>query len=273
VPSSSKTLVKNGDTDLQAATDSVPALRRTVLILDLLSSAEKPLLASEITRSLGLPKSTVHGLLNVMMELNLLARNSDGAFRLGPHPMRWTNAFLAKMDIVSVFNAYFAKDTILKRYTMTLTVLDRDDVVYIGCRNSDQPLGQTFRIGMRLPAPFTATGQMFLSEMPDTELQRLFSSDFPAPMTSKSTQNLEQLREELVTTRERGFSVDNGQVCEGMICIGSAVRDHSGKMVAGIATSLMRSEASDDVLSKMGHEIRIASNALSRQLGAAGVPL
>jgi IclR family transcriptional regulator, blcABC operon repressor len=254
---------------LSRSGDSVPALRRTVLILDLVAAAERPLNAAEITRSLGLPKSTVHGLLTVMMELNLLVRNPDGAFRLGPHPMRWTNAFLAEMDVLSVFNEYFAKDTVLKPYTMTLTVLDRDDVVYIGCRNSNQPLGQTFRIGMRLPAPFTATGKMFLSEMPDKELRVLFNSSFPAPMTSRSVRNLDQLMGELAITRDRGYSIDDGQVREAMICIGSAVRDHSGKMIAGIATSLLRIEASDDVLSDMAKEVQRAANALSRNLGAS----
>jgi IclR family transcriptional regulator, blcABC operon repressor len=54
-----------------------------------------------------------------------------------------------------------------------------------------------------------------------------------------------------------------------MICIGSAVRDHSGKMIAGIATSLLRIEASDGVLSDMAKEVQRAANALSRNLGAS----
>ncbi len=146
--------------------DSVPALRRAVLILDLIAKADRPLLAADIARLLDLPKSTAHGLLSVMLELDLLVRNPDGAFHMGPHPMRWADGFLSKMDILAVFKDYFAKDTALSRYTITLTVLDREEVVYIGCRHSDQPLGYMFRIGMRLPAPFTATGKMLLSELP-----------------------------------------------------------------------------------------------------------
>lgn len=254
---------------LSKSNDSVPALRRAVLILDLITKADSPLSAADIARMLRLPKSTAHGLLNVMLELNLLVRNPDGVFHLGPHPMRWADGFLSKMDIVSVFKDYFAKDTALSCYTITLTVLDRDEVVYIGCRDSDQPLGQTFRIGMRLPAPFTATGKMLLSERPDSELPRLFGTGFPSPMTARSVRDVEQLLHELTEIRARGFSIDDGQVRESMICVGAAIRDYTGKAIAGIATSLMRSEASPEIVAELGGMMCKTADTLSKQLGYA----
>ncbi|MEH0071468.1 helix-turn-helix domain-containing protein [Pannonibacter sp. Pt2-lr] len=49
----------------------MPALRRTVMVMDLVSSSAEPLTAADITRALKLPKSTAHGLFAVMQELNL----------------------------------------------------------------------------------------------------------------------------------------------------------------------------------------------------------
>ncbi len=249
---------------------SVPALRRTVLILDLIAASPSPLTAAEITHMLKLPKSTAHGLLNVMLELNLLVRHPNGVFRLGPHPLRWADSFLSDMDVLTAFRDYFAKDTALASYTLTLTVLDGAEVVYIGCRNSDQPLGHTFRIGMRLPAPFTATGKMLLSEIPEDELERMYAHAFPQAMTPRSVASLAALREELRATRERDFSIDDGQIREGMVCVGAAVRDHSGKAVAGVAASLLRSEATNDAITKLGATMRRTAGNLSRQLGYYG---
>ncbi|WP_313618833.1 helix-turn-helix domain-containing protein, partial [Agrobacterium sp.] len=48
--------------------DTVPALRRAVRILDLVSGSPRNLTAAELTRVLDLPKSTAHGLLAVMTE-------------------------------------------------------------------------------------------------------------------------------------------------------------------------------------------------------------
>jgi DNA-binding IclR family transcriptional regulator len=255
------------DTAIGKSVDSVPALRRAVSILDLVTNSSDAMSAADITRAMSLPKSTAHGLLGVMVELGLLVRKQDGTFRLGPHPMRWAHGFLSEMDMVSVFRNYFASDTTLSPYTVTLTTLDRHEVVYIDCRNSDQPLGHTFRIGMRLPATFTATGKMLLSEMSEDKLEALFRANFPSPLTSRSVKNLASLRQELADIRRRGFSIDNGQVREGMICIGTALRDHTRCAVAGIAISLLESETTPALIESLGETMRKSAAILSEQLG------
>ncbi len=108
---------------------------------------------------------------------------------------------------------------------------------------------------------------MLLSELPDEELLRLFEAEFPAPMTPLSVRDLDRLRQELAVIRARGFSIDDGQIREGMICIGAPVRDHSGKAVAGIATSLIQSEASADVVAGLCETVRNAACDLSTRLG------
>lgn len=248
-------------------TDSVPALRRAVAILDMVSSAGGTLNAADITRKAGLPKSTVHGLLNVMTELNLLVKNDDARFTIGAHPMRWANSFLSQMDIVTIFRNYFATEPSLSPYTVTLTIRDHDEVVYIGCRNSDQPLGHSFRIGMRLPAPYTATGKMLLSELSDEALSALFSAGLPPALSAKSVKDINQLKQELAYTRKRGYSIDDGQIREGMICIGAAIRDHTGQANAGIAISLLESEATAQMIEKLGRKMQKAASNLSAQLG------
>lgn len=246
--------------------DTVPALRRATRILDLLAAPGRNLTAAEITRILDLPKSTAHGLLAVMAELDLVARSADGTLRVGSHPLRWANGFLSQLDIVSTFHEYLAQRQELDPYTVTLTVREGGEVVYIGCRNSAQPLGLTFRIGMRLPAPFTATGKMLLSDLGTDELNVLLDS-FPEPLTPRSVSTIPQLELELAAIRARGFSIDDGQIREGMICVGAVIRDYSGAAAAGIAVSLIRSEAGDDKVARLGEELRAAAEALSEKLG------
>ncbi|MGE4482770.1 IclR family transcriptional regulator [Acidocella sp.] len=253
---------------METETESVPALRRAVRVLDYVSSAAKPPNAAEVTRALKLPKSSAHGLIGAMLDLHLLVRADDGCLRPGPYLMRWANGFLAQLDIVSIFQSYFAENPGLARYTVTLTVRDGAEVVYLSCRNSDQPLGVTFRIGMRLPATFTATGKALLAELEDETLENLLTPSFPAPLTSHSVRNIDMLRQELMQMRARGFSIDDGQVREGMICLGAVLRGHDGLAVAGIALSLTRSEATPDMVAALGEELREAATRLSRRFGA-----
>lgn len=246
--------------------ENVPALRRAVRILDILALGKR-LHAADLTRATGLPKSTAHGLLAVMSELKLISKAEDGTFGVGQHPLLWSNAFLSQLDVVSTFQDYLAQHHDLDAYTVTLTVRDGAEIVYIGCRNSSQPLGYSFRIGMRLPAPFTATGKMLLADLSHDDLKNLFAF-FPKPLTSRSVTNLAQLEQELESVRTRGFSIDDGQIREGMVCLGAAIRDHSGAVVAGIAISLTISEASEEKITTLGRTLRQTADALSSKLGA-----
>ncbi len=146
---------------------NVPALVRAHAILDLVrTKAESAPTASELARQLDLPKSTVHGLCATMVNLGILVRRADNSFRIGPHIMRWSNAFVATADLVAEFTAIFDEIDMLTQETITLSVLEGAEVMYIACRNSTLPMGITFRIGMRLPAPLRPRARPILSTMP-----------------------------------------------------------------------------------------------------------
>lgn len=248
---------------------SVPALRRAVAILDYLSDRSDDATAAQITRDLAMPKSTAHGLLQAMEEMGLLRRMPAGTYLVGARPLRWGANFLSRSDLVDAFKQYFATQSALSDLTITMTVLDGADVVYIACTNSAQPLGVTFRPGMRLPAPFTATGKALLATLEEGEIDRILAPAFPAPLTRHSLRNLADLKRDLARQAARGFSIDDGETREGMICLGAPVFNHEGRAVAGLALSLTRSEASAGRMLDLGTRLTEAAGALSRKLGAA----
>lgn len=246
----------------------VPALVRAHAILDLVASADEALTVTELAKRLTLPKSTVHGLCATMVDLGLLVRRSDNSFSIGPHVMRWSNAFVATADLVAGFTAIFDEVDLLTGETITLSVLEGAEVVYISCRNSTLPLGITFRIGMRLPAPFTATGKSILSTMSDEQIRAVMANRWPAPLTSNSVPDIETLIGEMHETRRRGFSIDNGQTRDGMICLGVPVRNALNRVVAGVAVSFLSVDMDQATMTRMATSIQKIAELLSRRLGA-----
>jgi DNA-binding IclR family transcriptional regulator len=246
----------------------VPALVRASRVLDTVMAAEQPLTLSALARQLNLPKSTVHGICRTLTDLGLLVQRNNNSYRIGPHVMRWASAFLAQTDLTTEFAALWDNNNILPSETITLSVLDGRDVTYIGCRNSQSPLGIMFRLGMRLPAPFTATGKAILSTMSDREVMALFANTFPAPLTPRSVKDIDSLLLELAECRRRGFSIDDEQTCEGMYCFGTAVRDATNRAVAGIAVSLLANRISDATIVLAAKSISKIAQQLSIRLGA-----
>lgn len=247
---------------------NVPALVRAHAILDLVTTMDAAPTVSELARLLKLPKSTVHGLCTTMVNLGILVRRSDNSFHIGPHVVRWSNAFVATADLVAEFAAIFDEIDVLTRETITLSVLEGAEVMYIACRNSTLPLGITFRIGMRLPAPFTATGKAILSTMPSNQVKAIMANRWPEPLTGNSVADIDSLLAELDQTRQRGFSIDNGQVRDGMTCLGVPVRNSNNKVVAGVAVSFLSLDVDQPTLNLIAKNITKVADLLSVRLGA-----
>lgn len=246
----------------------VPALVRGASVLDAVMASQQPMTITDLARWLKLPKSTVHGLCTTLVDLNLLARRNGTYFCIGPHVMRWASAFLGQTDLTSEFSALWDELRVLTGDTITLSVLDGPEVIYIACRNAVSPLGITFRIGMRLPAAFTATGKAILSTMTEQQVRAIMLGPWPKPRTPHSVDGIDALLRELEDCRKRGFSIDNEQTLEGMYCFGAPVRDSTGRAVAGIAASSLATQVNGSTTKLAAQGIKTMARQLSLRLGA-----
>lgn len=247
----------------------VPAVERATRILDLVARTKSYPSLSDLSRELGIAKSTVHTLCRTLVELDLLIRRSDQTYQLGPHLMRWSNAFTQQSDVATEFASLWDKETGMPGATITLTVLEGAEVVYIAARNSAVSHSLVdFRAGMRLPAAFTATGKAFLSLMSEFEVKKLYPQGLPEPRTPHSVQSVEALLKQLRETRKRGYSIDNQEVAEGIICFGASVLDSRNVPIAGVAVSLLAEDVTEKEREPIIGNIRRIATRLSTRMGA-----
>jgi DNA-binding IclR family transcriptional regulator len=158
---------------------------------------------------------------------------------------------------------------LLKDEALNLSVLSGNGVLYVACRNGSSPLGLSFRMGMSLPAVFTATGKAMLSTFPVEEVEELCNGTWPKPFTPASVRSLKAFKRELEEVRERGYSIDNGQLRQGMFCFGAPVFGaNSDTAIAGLAVGLLSVEVSKETAARYGGDVQRLANELSRRLGA-----
>ncbi len=248
---------------------AAPAVNRAARILDLLAESDGPLGLADLSRAMDVPKSSLHGLCATLTQLRLISRSDNGLMTVGPHVMFWANAFLGRADIAQEFGSVCRESGIMPDETITLSVLDGAHVVYVACHNGSRPLGIQFRIGMRLPAQFTATGKAMLATMPDSEVEERLRGAWPTKMTATSTPNMAAFRRELSETRERKFSIDDGQIREGMHCFGAPVFDANNRVIAGVAVSMLSHDLNQKSMKQAGEAMRKIANKLSERLGAS----
>jgi IclR family transcriptional regulator, blcABC operon repressor len=248
----------------------VPALVRAKRILDHLSVDGRTEGVSELARSLSLPKSSIHGLCTTLADLGVLARVGPAQFSIGPHVLAWANAFQSQSSLVAEFQRLsMGRRAILKDEALNLTVLSGSSVLYVACRNGSSPLGLSFRTGMSLPAVYTATGKAMLSTFPSEEVDELYGDNWPKGFTKSSVRSLKAFKRELEEVRSRGYSIDNGQLREGMFCFGAPVFGaDSQTAIAGIAVGLLSVDVTRETAERYGNDVLRFANELSRRLGA-----
>ncbi len=256
---------------VSSADRQVPALVRAKRILDHLSSEGRLMGVSDLARELDLPKSSIHGLCKTLTELGVLARVGPSQFAIGPHVLSWANAFQSQSSLAAEFQRLAQEDeSSLKDEALNLTVLNGDQVMYVACRNGSSPLGLSFRIGMSLPAIYTATGKAMLSTYPAKEAEAISASTMSKPLTRSSVRSMKAFKRELEEIRQRGYSIDNGQLREGMYCFGAPVFGAGSKTaIAGFAVGLLSIEVTKQNAARYGRDVARFAEELSRRLGAS----
>ena len=247
----------------------VPAVERTSRLLDVLADAHEPLSLAELARRLSLPRSSLHGLLVTLVELDLARRNDEAEFSLGPRALRWADAFTAQSDLMRAFESHARRIAALGTETLMLATLDGSDVTYLACRQGSRPLAVNFRVGGRFPAVCTSSGKAMLASLEDKAV-RLALGDGPLPrLTRHGITSLAALRRQLGDIRQDGHAIDDEETAEGMQCFGAPVFGARGTTaVAAVAVSVIKAGLTAQRRAELVQGIRQLAANISTELGA-----
>jgi IclR family transcriptional regulator, blcABC operon repressor len=245
----------------------VPAVKRALTLLDRLALQREPMSLARLSADLALPKSSVHGLCNTLMNFGYLRRELDGGFSIGPAVMRLAEAFAASTDVTREFNALWVHAGAAPDETVVLSVLNGTDALYVAVRNSARPLGLAFTVGMRLPAYLSGSGKAMLAMRDPQEVKALFAHGLQARLTPKGPGSLKELLNELALTRQRGYSVDEESVREGVYAFGAPVFDASGQAVAAISVCFNKAMLGADQGERHRDVALRVARTLSQRLG------
>lgn len=224
------------------STITVPSLEKTFQILDLITDNPQPLTAAHIAKKLALPPSSTHNILQSLLTKHVIYKDADSRFHLGSYLLYWAGKYEQQQGVIHLFKDLIVQYPILLQHTVTLSKLDLGEVVFLTCHDAPTPLGFTFRSGVRVPAVFSASGKAMLSTLSMTTIESLYEGNFPKPVTPKGVDNFDDLFTELTAIHSCRISLDDGQLRDGMYCLGTYIRNVSGSATAGMAVSFLQAE-------------------------------
>jgi DNA-binding IclR family transcriptional regulator len=245
------------------------SVQNAARLLKEFGSADGELGVTELSRRLGLAKSTVHRLLATLTAERLLERDpATGTYRLGL--MMWELG--AHVSVHRILHD--AATTVIEelrnatKETVQVAVLDGREVVYIERLESPHTLRIFGRIGHRNWAHCTSTGKVLLAFLPEQRLEALLQRWRLERRTDATICSLPQLRAELQRVRTQGWAENTGESEIGVASVAAPVRDSRGEVIAALSVAGPVMRVNGDALRGFFRASVIqAGDAISDQLG------
>lgn len=252
-----------------AAAGSTP-LARAFRLLEIVVDAQSPLAVAELAGRAGIPKPTVHRLVNHLIAEGLL--RSDSVHRgLVPGP-RFAGLFCKAHaaswvggPIRTLMEALVAEI----RETCNLGVLDRDAVLYIERVECDWPIRIQLGAGSRVPLHATAIGKLLMAHLQTTARRRLLANIPLAALTANTLTDADGLERAFAEIRRCGYALNDAENTDGVIGLAVPVKSPDGRVVAGLSVHAPTTRLDLDGARALLPRFQAAGAAMGAQLGEA----
>src|SRR6266704_3424784 len=193
---------------------TLASVRNAARVLRAFSRAGQELGITELSRQLGLGKSTVHRLVTTLAAERMLERGSTpGRYRLGLVLYELGSRVTEHVDL---HQAALPVLTTLRHETHNLLPIFR-------------------QVGHRLPAHGTSSGKILLAALPPDELRRRLADWRPVAQTPWTITDRSRLLAELTAVAGRGWAQNNEEGHLGIVSVGAPIRGRDGKVMAAVS--------------------------------------
>lgn len=248
-----------------AARSNVPAATRTLRVLRFLASQPDPVPMDRIARACGLPRSTAYHLLATMVDEGFVVHLADEQrYGLGVAAFEVGSGYARQAPLQRLARRPLASLVDEVGHSAHLAVLHGRDVLYVLEERAPGRPPLVTDVGVRLPAPLTASGRAILASLPPAQVRALFPDRAAfVDRTGRGPTSLSALRTLLAETRQRGYATEDGEVTPGFASVAAPVLDHNDHPVAGVAVTFAAGEADPATLAP---GVRRVADALGRRL-------
>lgn len=220
---------------------------RVLNILNLLSTNPQGLTLTEISQAIDVPKSTLHPIMQTMLERNFayLEKNSlkyligISAFCIGASYPR--NKYM--LDFIQKIMKNIVSSI---KETCHMGILEGNNVFYI--LKEDPIIDMNFHlishVGKRLPAYCTALGKALLSQYSIDEIKALYP-DGLKPFMKNTITDFAVLEDQLKKIRETHIASEVEEVTEFLRCYAVPLMS-KGKITAALSISIPTFRATDE---------------------------
>ncbi len=210
-------------------------IQKSVGILDVLSNANRPVTFTDIQRTSGFNKSTVHRLLSILTTEGLVQHdNLTKTYLLGNKLLQLVRNAAQGFEIQTIAMPEMQNLSARTRENITIGVLHGHEVVYLHVIDADYDWGLVQRPGRREPVHSTATGKSIIAYHPSDALNAWLDRHEFVSFTKNTITDRAVFERELGNIRSRGVATSQQETVDYINGIASPIFNYLGEAIASL---------------------------------------
>lgn len=247
----------------------VQSLERGLAVIRAFDAEHPELTLSEVATRTGLTRASARRFLHTLVELGY-TRTDGRRFALRPKILELGYAYLSGLELPELAMPHLEALVEQLRESSSVSVLDGHEVVYVARVPTKRIMAVAISVGTRLPAYATSMGRILLAGRTAEWLDAYLASADLRPLTPHTTTDKKLLRQDLEAIRERGWTVVDQELEEGLRSIAAPILDPAGRTVAAVNVATNASRYSPErIESDIVPHLLTAARRIGDDLAAA----
>ncbi|MBA2057289.1 IclR family transcriptional regulator [Psychrobacter cryohalolentis] len=212
----------------------VSSITRVLEIIEAVSYASKPISPLELSQELDIPKPTIHRLIQNLVDEGFVTIDIGGGIIPGK---RVRNLGVELWQQRLFFNE---RQMILQKLvdelkeTCGIGVPYHMNMIYTNRAQTTLPIQIYLPVGAKSPMWCTATGKLYLSQLPSSSREKILQNLSLDKFTKNTITDIDKLNAELDRIAETGIGIDNEEFISEMVAIAVPIRDRKSRYLASL---------------------------------------
>ena len=229
----------------------------------------QPTSMPELHRELDIPRSSLHGLMAVLVEQGFIHLDDAGRLSVGLGAFEVGSAWLETTSLESAAAPVLTALVDDVDQIAHIAVLEGTEIVYVMKQENASPVRLVSAVGKRLPAHTTAVGKALLGSLAPDELASRYQGVELVRLTDSTVTSLPELTEQLARAAASGVWLDRGESTPGVNCYAAPIRDRRDEDIAAVSISVIDRAGDPRRPEHYAQSVVRAASEISTRLGGS----
>ncbi|SKA38808.1 transcriptional regulator, IclR family [Enhydrobacter aerosaccus] len=246
---------------------NVKSLLKMLAVLECFSATDRELSVLQIAQRTGLPRTTVHRLVDSLRTVGFLDQEaSRERYRLGLKLFELGTAAITNLPLYREAGPFVDTLAKLSGEIVHLCIFDGSRMVFVEQATDKARANNVVTTMEGTPCHSTGVGKAALAFQPPAVIERVIGLGLQ-PFTRNTIVDPERLRGELADIRARGYAIDNCEHEPEVRCVAAPIRNSTGRVIAAISVSGNTRHVTPERVPELAELVLSHAQLISVQLG------